>query len=184
MNLNGKILIAMPAMGDTRFEKSVILICSHSAAGAMGVILNKPLPGLKFRTLLDQLKLEAGPALREIPVQFGGPVESGRGFVLHTPDWTPGEGSLEIEGGYRLTTTLEVLGELAQGRGPDRALLVLGYAGWGEGQLEGEIARSDWLVGEATEELIFSPADNGKWTRALAVMGIDPLVLSASGGRA
>ncbi|MFC0279186.1 YqgE/AlgH family protein [Falsigemmobacter intermedius] len=184
MDLSGKILIAMPAMGDTRFEKSVILICSHSAEGAMGLILNKPLPGLKFSELLRQLKFTEEGSARPVPVQFGGPVETGRGFVLHSDDWRDPDGTMPVEGGYGLTTTHSVLSELAAGRGPQQALMLLGYAGWGEGQLEGEIARSDWLVGEAAPDLIFSAADAGKWTRALAAMGIDPLVLSASGGRA
>lgn len=184
MDLSGKILIAMPAMGDTRFEKSVILICSHSAEGAMGLILNKPLPGLKFGELLKQLKLSDGGPVRPVPVQFGGPVETGRGFVLHSDDWQDADGTLLVQGGYGLTTTQSVLSELAAGRGPREALMVLGYAGWGEGQLEGEIARSDWLVGDPAPDLVFSDADAGKWTRALAGMGIDPLVLSASGGRA
>jgi len=184
MNLSGKILIAMPAMGDPRFEKSVVLLCSHSAEGALGLIVNKPLPELGFPALLDQIGIAHGPEIRTVPVQYGGPVEQGRGFVLHGADWRATAGTIEVPGGLAMTATQEVLAALGHGQGPERALLALGYAGWGAGQLESEIARNDWLTWDAAPELIFSPDNGAKWTGALALMRIDPLTLSASAGRA
>lgn len=184
MNLSGKILIAMPGMGDPRFEKSVVLLCSHSAEGALGLIVNKPMPDLGFPALLDQIGIATGPAVREVPVHFGGPVEPGRGFVLHGADWRAGAGTMEVPGGLAMTATQEVLVALAQGQGPAQALLALGYAGWGPGQLESEIARNDWLTSDAAADLIFARDNAAKWSGALARMRIDPLTLSAAAGRA
>ena len=184
MNLNGKMLIAMPAMGDPRFEKSVVLICSHSDEGALGLIVNKPLPDLGFPALLDQIGIAHGPGVRRVPVHYGGPVEQGRGFVLHDEGWLASNGSLKVPGGLGMTATQEVLVALAQGEGPERALLALGYAGWGPGQLEQEIGRNDWLTSESAPDLIFAPDNGAKWTGALAQMRIDPLTLSATAGRA
>ena len=184
MDLSGQILIAMPGMADPRFERSVILICAHSAEGAMGLIVNKPLEELSFSGLLDQLKIPRAPTGRDIRVQFGGPVERGRGFVLHSLDWEGGPATLAVPGGYGMTATLNVLEALAQGQGPGKALLALGYSGWGPGQLEAEIGRNDWLTCDAPEGLVFGTEDGGKWSAALRGMGIDPLTLSAAAGRA
>ncbi|MDP2087485.1 MAG: YqgE/AlgH family protein [Gemmobacter sp.] len=184
MNLSGKILIAMPAMGDPRFEKSVVLLCSHSDQGALGLIVNKPLPELAFSELLDQLGIARDQGIKAVPVQYGGPVEQGRGFVLHGADWHASTGTMDVVGGLAMTATQEVLAALARGQGPARALLALGYAGWGAGQLEAEIARNDWLTADATPDLIFASDNGGKWAGALAQMRIDPLTLSASAGRA
>jgi putative transcriptional regulator len=184
MDLSGKLLVAMPGMGDPRFDRSVILICAHSDEGAMGLIVNKPVTDISFAGLLDQLKIPRAPAGRDIRVHMGGPVERGRGFVLHTRDWGSGRATLEVPGGYGMTATLDILSALAQGQGPEGALLALGYSGWGPGQLESEIARNDWLTADAAVDLVFSADDGGKWTAALRRMGIDALTLSSAAGRA
>jgi putative transcriptional regulator len=184
MELVGKLLVAMPAMADPRFEHAVILVCAHSDEGAMGLIINKPVQDLSFAGLLDHLNIPKSAEGREIVVHFGGPVERGRGFVLHSPDYRSSGTTMTIEGGYGMTATLDVLEALAQGAGPDLALLALGYSGWGPGQLEAEIARNDWLTVEPDTALIFSAADGDKWMGALRGMGIDPLSLSATAGRA
>jgi putative transcriptional regulator len=184
MDLGGKLLVAMPGMGDPRFEKSVILICAHSPEGAMGLIVNKPASELSFSSLLEQLKIPRGASGRDIRVHFGGPVERGRGFVLHSTDYPGGPATMRIDGRFGMTATLDILEALAQGQGPTSALLALGYAGWAPGQLEGEIRSNGWLVGEAGAELVFSPDDVGKWAAALKSMGIDPIGLSAAAGRA
>lgn len=184
LDLAGQILIAMPGMADPRFDRSVILVCAHSPEGSMGLIVNKPLEDLSFSGLLEHLKIPLAPEGRDIRVHLGGPVERGRGFVLHSPDWEPGPATLAVPGGFGMTATLDILQALAQGRGPGKALLALGYSGWGPGQLEAEIARNDWLTCAAPEGLVFAPDDGGKWSAALRGMGIDPLTLSAAAGRA
>ena len=184
MDLGGKLLVAMPGMGDPRFDRSVILVCAHSPEGAMGLIVNKPVSELNFSMLLEQLNIAPGAGSRDIRVHFGGPVERGRGFVLHSPDYVGGAATMEVPGGYGMTATLDVLEALAHGAGPRRALLALGYAGWGPGQLEAEIGRNDWLTAEAADDLVFASEDGGKWLGALRRMGIDPLTLSPTAGRA
>jgi putative transcriptional regulator len=184
MDLGGQILIAMPGMADPRFEHAVILVCAHSADGAMGLIINKPVPDLSFDSLIDQLSIPKGEAGREIRVHQGGPVERSRGFVLHSPDWQAGRATMQIAGQYGMTATLDILEALANGAGPSSALLALGYSGWGPGQLEAEIGRNDWLTANGSAELIFSQDDGGKWAGALRRMGIDPVALSATAGRA
>lgn len=186
MDLAGQILIAMPGMADPRFERSVVLLCAHSDEGAMGLIVNKPLEELSFSGLLEHLNIPRAPQGRDIRVHFGGPVERGRGFVLHSSDWARGEaeGTMAVPGGLEMTATINVLEALASGGGPGKALLALGYSGWGPGQLEAEIARNDWLTCDAAEGLLFAPDDGAKWSAALRGMGIDPLTLSAAAGRA
>lgn len=184
LDLDGKLLVAMPGMGDPRFEKSVILICAHSDEGAMGLIVNKPAHDLSFSSLLDQLGIPKGDRGRDIHVHFGGPVERGRGFVLHTADYPGGPATMKIDDRFGMTATLDILEAIAQGSGPQSALLALGYAGWAPGQLESEIKDNGWLVAEAGLDLVFSPNDAGKWGAALKAMGIDPLSLSAAAGRA
>lgn len=184
MDLCGKLLVAMPGMGDPRFEHAVILVCAHTPEGAMGLIINKVLPDMSFGGLLEHLNIPLGEESRKIAVHFGGPVERGRGFVLHSPDYAGGPATLRIEGGYGMTATLDVLEAIAQGRGPDKALLALGYSGWGPGQLEAEVTRNDWLTVEPSEALIFADNDASKWAGALRGMGIEPLNLSATSGRA
>jgi putative transcriptional regulator len=184
MELTGKIVIAMPALGDPRFAHSVVLICAHSDEGAMGLIVNKPVSDLSFAELLTHLNIPAVPDGRDIHVHFGGPVERGRGFVLHSPDFTSGGATLSIPGGLAMTATLDILEALGRGEGPTRAILALGYAGWGPGQLESEIGRNDWLTGEISDDLVFSTDNGAKWGRALKSLGIEPLSLSATAGRA
>jgi putative transcriptional regulator len=184
MDLGGKLLVAMPSMGDPRFERSVILICAHSPEGAMGLIINKPVSEMNFSMLLAQLNIAVCDGSRDIRVHFGGPVERARGFVLHSPDYAGGASTMEVPGGYGMTATLDVLEALARGAGPSRALLALGYAGWGPGQLEAEIGRNDWLTADAADDLVFAAEDGGKWLGALRHMGIDPLTLSPVSGRA
>ena len=184
MDLVGKLLVAMPALGDARFEHSVILICAHSDEGAMGLIVNKPLNELSFADLLTQLDIPKAPEGRDIRVHFGGPVERGRGFVLHSGDYAGGPSTLRFGGCFGMTATLDVLEALARGEGPREALLALGYAGWGPGQLESEIGRNDWLTSDPAPELIFACDDRAKWLAALRAMGIDPLSLSSQAGRA
>ena len=184
MDLGGQILIAMPGMGDPRFEHSVVLVCAHSEDGAMGLIINKPVPDLSFDRLIDQLSIAKGEAGREIRVHQGGPVERSRGFVLHSRDWQAGRATMQVAGQFGMTATLDILEALANGAGPASALLALGYSGWGPGQLEAEIGRNDWLTAEASAELIFSVDDGAKWAGALRGMGIDPVSLSSASGRA
>lgn len=184
MDLTGKLIVAMPAMGDPRFRRAVILVCAHTPYGAMGLIVNKPMPDLKFSDLLAQLKVpQFGPG-RDIRIQFGGPVERGRGFVLHSPDYGSGQATAQVSPAYGMTGTLDVLQALASGSGPTQAILALGYSGWGPGQLEAEIARNDWLTAEASDPLIFGDQDLSKWRQALHTMGIDPVSLSPISGRA
>jgi putative transcriptional regulator len=184
MDLDGKLLVAMPGMGDPRFAHSVILICAHSPEGAMGLIINKPSPDLSFAGLLEQLSIPRVPDGRDIRVHFGGPVERGRGFVLHSPDYPGGPATMKIGDSYGMTATLDILEALAKGQGPSSALLALGYAGWGPGQLEHEILQNGWLTTDAPADLVFSADDAGKWTSALRRMGIDPITLSSTAGRA
>lgn len=184
VELAGKILIAMPGMGDARFAHSVILMCAHDGDSAMGLIVNKPAPDLSFGNLLDHLNIARAPEGREIRVHYGGPVERGRGFVLHSADWDGEAATMRVPGGFRLTATLDVLEALARGAGPERALLALGYSGWGAGQLESEILRNDWLIADALPEIVFSAPDAEKWGLALRALGIDPITLSHTAGRA
>ncbi|WCR10613.1 YqgE/AlgH family protein [Paracoccus stylophorae] len=185
-NLTGKILIAMPGMTDPRFQRSVVLVCAHSEEGAMGLVLNRPLPEIDFGDLLEQLGIETDGTARQIEVRFGGPVEPGRGFVLHSvPEHGDDpEGRLRITGALAMTTTRDILEDLAHGEGPESAILALGYAGWGPGQLEDEMLQNGWLTGDGAEELIFGADHDGKWPLALRAQGIDPSLLSPSAGRA
>lgn len=183
-DLTGKLLIAMPDMGDPRFEKSVILVCSHSPEGTMGLIVNKSAGEVKFAELLEQLKVETTGDVQDTPVHFGGPVETGRGFVLHSDDFIGDESSMDVPGGYKVTATLGILEALAKGDGPVQSLMALGYAGWGPGQLEGELQKNGWLAAESDDKIVFSQDNDGKWDAALNTMGISAVHLSASGGRA
>lgn len=182
--LDGKLLIAMPGMGDTRFERAVIFLCAHSEEGAMGLIVNKPAPELSFRDLLTQLKIPSSIDLSAARVYFGGPVEHGRGFVLHSTDYAVGESSLHVSPEFSMTATVDILQDMAKGEGPEHALLALGYSGWGPGQLESEIQANGWLTAPAEAELVFGPRDTDKWGAALRSISIDPRLLSAEGGRA
>ncbi|MBD9526038.1 MULTISPECIES: YqgE/AlgH family protein [Paracoccus] len=185
-DLTGKMLIAMPGMRDPRFEHSVILICAHSEDGAMGLVVNRPMPEVGFSDLLAQLGIDTGADTLDIPVRFGGPVEPGRGFVLHRiPKGDElDETRMRIADDLAMSTTRDILEDFAHGRGPQPAMLALGYAGWGPGQLDSEILDNGWLTSERLDELIFGADNSGKWRAALKGLGIDPLVLSPSAGRA
>lgn len=185
LHLGGKLLIAMPGMGDPRFDKSVVFLCAHSDEGAMGLIVNKPISDISFTDLLEQLDIPKAPGARDIRVHFGGPVEHARGFVLHSGDYmTDRETTMRVDSRFGMTATLDILEDIANGRGPAESLLALGYAGWGPGQLEGEIQQNGWLTCDAVPDLVFDGKDATKWERALKTMGIDPLMLSAAAGRA
>jgi putative transcriptional regulator len=182
--LTGKLLISMPGMGDPRFAHSVVFLSSHGEEGAMGLIVNKPAQGVSLSDVLDQLSRDMAPAKKQLGVHFGGPVETGRGFVLHSDEYRSPLHTLRVEGGFGMTATLDVLEDIARGKGPDKALLMLGYSGWGPGQLENELAQNGWLTADATPEIVFDLKDSEKWEAALGSLGIDPLVLSATAGRA
>jgi len=181
--LTGQLLVAMPSMQDPRFARSVICLCAHSDDGAMGIVLNKPLDGLSFDDLLRQLKLDPVPPQRRIRLTSGGPVENGRGFVLHTSDWET-EGSLAVQPGLALTASVDILKAIAGGGGPRLGVLALGYAGWGPGQLEGEIQQNAWLSVPADEMLLFGAKPERLWTQALAKLHVDPALLSGVAGHA
>ncbi|WP_299439395.1 YqgE/AlgH family protein [uncultured Rhodospira sp.] len=181
--LTGKCLVAMPAMSDPRFVRSVIYICAHTSEGAMGLVVNRAIPDFSFVDLLEQLNIPATPRCQQIQVQFGGPVESQRGFVLHTADYIH-EGTLVVDEAVALTATLEVLRDIAVGTGPSRTLMALGYAGWSPGQLDDELRRNVWLTVDADPELVFAPDLDAKYDLAMARMGIDPALLSSEGGHA
>lgn len=184
VDLNGKLLIAMPGMGDPRFERSVVYMCAHSPEGAMGLIVNKPAPGLQLSDLLEQLEIPKTINTTGGQVHFGGPVEHGRGFVLHSSEYQGAESTLRVDDDFGMTATLDILQDMAKGAGPARRILALGYSGWGPGQLEDEIHRNGWLTCDASPEIVFQEDDDGKWVAALGVLGIDPLLLSAEAGRA
>ena len=190
-HLVGKLLIAMPSMPDPRFAHSVVLLCAHSESGAMGVIVNKPLPDLTLFKLLTHLDLEAPEAGKGLgeepvdgPVHFGGPVETSRGFVLHSPDFFNAEGSLQVAEGIVLSTSVEVLAEMARGQGPAHSIVALGYAGWGPEQLDSEIQAGGWLIADAAPAMLFGTEDGAKWTAALGRIGVDPRLLSGATGHA
>jgi putative transcriptional regulator len=189
--LNGKLLIAMPAMSDPRFERSVIYLCAHSAAGAMGLVINKRLSNVTFADLLQQLGLaeQAAPEVKKsaapksTPIHFGGPVEPGRGFVLHSADYRQDETML-VGSDFGLTATVDVLKALAAGQGPKHSLVALGYAGWAPGQLDAEIQANGWLHAPADDAIVFAPDDDAKWPLAVRKVGIDPGMLSSDAGHA
>ena len=181
--LSGKVLIAMPTMTDPRFFKAVIYMCAHSMEGAMGLVINRSLDSLTFPDLLDQLSIPALETAERIVVHFGGPVESGRGFVLHSPDYLQ-DSSMIVDEQIALTATVDILKAMATGSGPRHSMLALGYAGWGPGQLDNEILRNGWLHVDADEELVFGPDNEHKWENAMAKIGIDPRMLSDEAGHA
>ncbi|HYF07611.1 MAG TPA: YqgE/AlgH family protein [Acetobacteraceae bacterium] len=183
LSLSGQILIAMPSMQDPNFAQSVICLCAHSAEGAMGLVLNRRVDGLTFDALLAQLKIEPAPPARRIRLIAGGPVDAGRGFVLHSTDWII-EGSLRITDDVALTASVDILKALAEGGGPRQGILALGYAGWAPGQLEEEIQRNAWLNVPADEALVFGEDVDHKWRQALAKLKVDPLLLSGAAGHA
>jgi len=182
--LEGKLLIALPGMVDERFAQTVIYMCAHSSKGAMGIVINKPIPGLSFAELMKQLEIETKPLVGELPILYGGPVETGRGFVLHSGEYEGSDSTLPVSEEISLTATLDILRAIAEGRGPKQALFALGYAGWGAGQVETEFQSNGWLHCEADPSLVFGTDPNDKWKTALARLGIGPSGLTANTGRA
>ena len=189
--LDGQLLIAMPAMGDERFSRSVIYLCAHSSEGAMGIIINQRAPNISFTELLEQLnivpaedRISLPAGLGTMSVHLGGPVETGRGFVLHSADYFKAESTLPIDESVCLTATIDILRDIAKGSGPNKALLALGYAGWAPGQLEDEIQSNGWLNCPADPELIFDPDVDRKYNKALGSLGIDPIRLVNDSGHA
>jgi putative transcriptional regulator len=191
-SLAGQLLVAMPGMPDPRFAESVICLCAHGPEGAMGLVLNKPIEDLSFEELVKQLDLAPTPPQRRIRLLAGGPVEGSRGFVLHSGEWET-DGTLPVADWLSMTASIEVLKEVAGGRGPKCAVLALGYAGWGPGQLEAELQGNAWLTVPADEALLFSEEDapgrgrrasHRTWRAALGRLKIDPLLLSSAAGRA
>ncbi|MEP4769031.1 MAG: YqgE/AlgH family protein [Roseibium sp.] len=189
--LDGQFLIAMPSMADSRFEHSVIYVCSHSDQGAMGLVVNQVARHLSLEELLVQLDIVNDESAIRLPTQVkemavhkGGPVEVERGFVLHSDDFALGKSTLNIDNGICLTATLEILRALAQGDGPRQAILALGYAGWEPGQLETEIQSNGWLTAPADPDILFDPDSNSKWHRALGSLGVDPAMLFSEPGHA
>jgi putative transcriptional regulator len=189
--LDGQILVAMPTIRDDRFSRTVIYLCAHSSEGAMGIVINQPAPHIDFGDLLVQLDVIPDNKLIELPLRAGevkvlkgGPVETGRGFVLHSADFFIENSTLPIDNGICLTATLDILKAIARGQGPESAVLALGYAGWAPGQLESEIHANGWLNCDADPELVFSTRAELKYASALRKIGIDPAKLSSDAGHA
>lgn len=183
-SLGGQVLIAMPGMADPRFRRSLVYLCAHSSEGAMGLIVNKHADDLKLKDLFEKLGIPIGEPMAGIPVHFGGPVETGRGFVLHSADYESGESTLQVDAATSMTATIDILHAMAESRGPSRAIVALGYAGWAPGQLEAEMRANGWLACPPDEELLFGDDEEGKWDRALAKIGVHPGTLSSLGGHA
>lgn len=189
--LDGQLLVAMPSMPDERFARTVIYMCAHSEEGAMGIVINQKSKSVTFPELLVQLKvidekaaIRLPPEVGDVQVLRGGPMESGRGFVLHSDDFQSGDSTVAIDKGVCLTATLDILRAIADGVGPHQAALALGYASWGPGQLENELLHNGWLTVPADPALIFDAAHDDKYSRALRSMGVDPAFLSGEAGHA
>ena len=182
--LEGKLLIAMPGMPDPRFEKSVIFMCAHSAKGAMGLIINKPIEGLSFRELMAKFNIDVTADGPETPILFGGPVHVGRGFVLHSADYGSRDATMPITSEISLTATTDILEAISKGQGPSKSMLALGYAGWGTGQIESEILANGWIHCDPYPELIFNTHYDAKWETAIGKLGAGISGLSADAGRA
>lgn len=181
--LTGQLLLAMPTMSDPRFERSVIYMCAHTDKGAMGIVVNRLAESISFPDLLEQLEIETPAPPNDIRVHFGGPVETGRGFVLHSADYLQ-ESSLQVDDSVALTATIDILKDMAAGGGPKQCLLALGYAGWSPGQLDAEIQNNGWLSVEADPKLLFDIDLDAKWDRAMQKIGLDVSKLSGSAGHA
>ena len=180
--LTGRVLLAMPGMGDPRFDQAVIALCVHDAEGALGVGIGRLHPGLRFHALLDNVGLEPGAA-PDAPVHNGGPVETQRGFILHSPEWRC-EDTILVEGRFGLSASIEALRAITRGEGPRRWVFALGYAGWGPGQLDGEMLRHGWFAAEGRERIVFDTPAAVRWTAAWKAEGIDPALLANTSGHA
>ena len=183
MNLTGKIIVSMPNLEDERFFKTVIYICAHSSEGSMGIIINKKIDYDLYPDLLEQLGIDKPLYNKKLFIRYGGPIESGRGFVLHSDDMIRKE-SLNIDKGIALTSTTEFFDDLSKGKGPKNSILALGYAGWSSGQLEDEIMQNSWMTLSVDSNFLFDNEVSKKWTEAYKIMGVDPNNLSFKSGRA
>lgn len=181
--LTGQMLVATPGMRDPRFARTVIYLCSHGPNGAMGLVVNRLFGDADFPMLLEQLKIDMDAEPSPVQVQFGGPVEMGRGFVLHSTDYLKQE-TTRIDDNIAITATVEIVEDIAKGNGPARALMLLGYAGWSEGQLEEELKSNGWLTVAADESILFDAHLDTKWDRAMAKIGVSPSMLSSTHGNA
>jgi putative transcriptional regulator len=180
--LTGQLLLAMPGIGDPRFEKAVIAMCVHDENGALGIGLGRIVPRISFHALLKQLDIEPGVA-PDVPIHAGGPVEPQRGFLLHSPDWG-GQESVDVAGRWALTATLDILRAIAEGRGPTRWIAALGYAGWGAGQLEQELCGNGWFPTPGDDRLLYECDVNSRWAAAFEKAGVDTRLLTADFGTA
>jgi len=182
MNLTHHFLIAMPAMADPHFARSLTFICEHNDRGALGIVVNRPIE-MNLQTLLEQVSIPPGADLKDVPVHFGGPVQIDRGFVLHAPlgQW---QSTLAVSSEIGLTTSKDILQAVARGEGPGKLLVTLGYAGWAPGQLEQELAQNAWLTVQAKSEVIFDLRAEERLQAAMGLLGIDPASLSEQAGHA
>ncbi len=182
--LSGKLLLAMPGMSDPRFERAVIAMCIHDENGAIGIGIGHKRAGISFRALLRQVDIDPGEA-PDCAVHHGGPVESGRGFILHSTDWG-GQDSVQVNGEkgtvYAMTGTIDVLRAIAEGRGPSQWIAALGYAGWEGGQLEGEMTRHGWFAARAEANILFDTPTDERWAAAFKAEGVDPRLLGSETG--
>ena len=180
--LTGQFLLAMPGIGDPRFDQAVIAVCAHDRKGALGIGIGAQIAGLGFHDVLEQVKIDPGDT-PNVPIHFGGPVETRRGFVLHSRDWS-GQDTIDVAGKWALSGTLDALRAIAEGKGPTRWLIALGYAGWTAGQLDGEMTRHGWLNVDDDEGMLFDTDTADRWTRGFAAAGIDPRLLGNESGHA
>jgi putative transcriptional regulator len=180
--LTGQFLLAMPGIGDPRFERAVIAVCAHDDEGALGIGIGDIIDGLGLHDLLKQFEIDPRDAPDE-PVHFGGPVEPRRGFVLHSPDWG-GQDTIDVSGRWALSGTIDVLRAIAEGNGPSEWIVALGYAGWGEGQLDTEMTRHGWFSTPASPDLIYDVDAEDRWEFGFAAAGIDPRMLVPGAGTA
>ena len=180
--LTGQLLLAMPGIGDPRFEKAVIAMCVHDEGGALGIGLGRIVPRISFHNLLGQLDIAPGVA-PDVPIHLGGPVEPQRGFILHSLDWG-GQESIQVSNRWALSATLDILRAIAEGRGPTRWIAALGYAGWGAGQLEEELCGNGWFATPGSDELLYDCDVGSRWETAFKSAGIDPALLTADFGTA
>ena len=183
MNLTGKLLISMPSLEDDRFYKTVIYICAHSSEGTMGIIINKKIDYDLYPDLLEQLGIDKPLSGKKLYIRYGGPVETGRGFVLHSDEVIQKE-TLSIGKGVALTSNVEFFEDLSKGKGPENSIFALGYAGWGAGQIEKEIFANSWMTLSADSKFLFDEEVSNKWSKAYSLLGIDPNKLSQFSGRA
>jgi putative transcriptional regulator len=181
--LTGQLLIALPQLQDSRFTRAVIFVCGHDEQGAMGLVLNKVIDTLTFDELLKQLNIKVKNKEPHVPIYYGGPVEMGRGFVLHSPDFLS-EMSVKIDDNFALSATLDVIEAIADGKGPKQKILALGYAGWSPGQLEAEILANSWLQVKADPTLVFEVSRPDLWKKTMDKIGIDPELLTLGAGHA